>query len=324
MQPKPRHLLTLKDYDGKWMREIVELGISIKKSMRNPQTGGTSSKKYRISRFKNALEGKQLVSLFEKPSLRTRVSFGFGMPLLGGSTQTIDTQAMHFSTSDPVAEIKSLSALCDIIMIRPLKHSTVELFAKYSTVPVINGLSESDHPCQALADIMTIMEKLGKLEGAKVVYLGIANNVSNSLMLACVKTGAYFTLCVPENGRDDLDPAALQAAKKTGLFRWEPNVAKAVKGADILYTDTWVNMEHLKDPGLMDKRKKLLMPYQLNRNILKLAGSRAWVMHDLPAHTGFEIDEYALHGQRSIAFIQAENRKWAQMAIMINLIGESR
>jgi ornithine carbamoyltransferase len=202
------------------------------------------------------------------------------------------------------------------------------MFNQHSTVPVINGLSESDHPCQALADIMTIKEMLVTLEGVKVVYLGIANNVSNSLSLACAETGARFVLCTPpgEKGKDPEanDPALMERLKKTGRYSEEPDVAKAVKGANILYTDTWVNMEHLKDEGLMRARKKLLMPYQLNRKVLELAGPQALVMHDLPAHTGLEIDEYALHGTHSIAFVQAENRMWAQMAIMMNLLGERK
>jgi len=317
-----QHLLTLKDYDGKWMNRVVDLGIKIKKSMH----GRDGRFAPELSKYKDALEGKRLVSLFEKPSLRTRVSFGFGMPLLGGFAQTIDTNGMHFSTSDPVAEIKSLSRFCDIIMIRPLKHSTVALFAQHSTVPVINGLSESDHPCQALADILTIKERIGKLEGVKVVYLGIANNVSNSLSLACTETGAQFVLCTPpgEKGKDPdaNDPELMGRLAATGRYGEEPNVAKAVKGANILYTDTWVNMEHLKDAGLMEARKKLLMPYQLNRGALELAGKKGLSMHDLPAHTGLEIDEYALHGPRSIAFAQAENRMWAQMAVMMMLLGE--
>jgi ornithine carbamoyltransferase len=321
---KPRHLLSLKDRNGPWMKGIIELGMDIKKSMRDPATGDVDSAKYLLSPYRNALAGKQLVAIFEKSSLRTRLSFQTGMNLLGGHFCEPPFSKTHFDTSDVIAEIKSTARFASLIMIRPLKHSTAALFAKHSDRPVINGLSESDHPCQALADIMTILEALGKLEGAKVVYLGIANNVSNSLMLACVKTGAYFTLCVPEKGRDDLDPAALRQAEKTGLFRWEPDVARAVKGADILYTDTWVNMEHLEDEGKMEERKQFLMPYQLNKKVLELAGPQAWVMHDLPAHTGFEIDEYALHGPRSIAFIQAENRKWAQMAIMMNLMGETK
>jgi ornithine carbamoyltransferase len=318
---KVRHLVTLKDYDGSWIRTNTALAIRIKEDMKPGGIimGGASS-------YRNKLEGKRLVSLFEKPSLRTRVSFAFGMPLLGGFSETIDTKGMHFATSDPVAEIKSLSSLCDIIMIRPLKHSTVALFAQHSTVPVINGLSESDHPCQALADVMTIHEVKGTLEGVKVVYLGIANNVSNSLSLACVESGAYFVLCTPpgENGRDPdaRDPALMARLKASGRYTEEPDVAKAVKGAHILYTDTWVNMEHLGNAELLAARKALLMPYQLNKNVMELAGPKAFSMHDLPAHTGLEIDEFALHGPRSIAFRQAENRMWAQMAVMMQLLGE--
>lgn len=315
-----KHLVTLKDYDGSWIRRNTSLGINIKNSMKQGRSIIRS-----LSSYKDALDSKRLVCIFEKPSLRTRVSFKFGMSLLGGFVETMDPKAMHFSTSDQPAEVKALASMCDIIMIRPLKHSTVALFAQHSTVPVINGLSESDHPCQALADIMTIHEAKGKLEGVKVVYLGIANNVSNSLSLACVESGAQFVLCTPpgEKGRDPdaNDPALMARLKASGRYSEEPDVAKAVKGADILYTDTWVNMEHLGNAELMAARKTLLMPYQLNKRVLEMA-PQAWVMHDLPAHTGFEIDEFALHGPHSIAFKQAENRMWAEMAVMIQLLGE--
>ena len=188
---------------------------------------------------------------------------------------------------------------------------------------MINGLSEKYHPCQALADVMTIKERLGKLEGVKVVYLGIGNNVSNSLSVACAKTGAEFTLCAPEKDPDSMDLGQQAILEATGNYHEEPSIAKAVNGADILYTDTWVNMEFFNDPKFAAekaRREKVLKPYQLNKALLERAGPKTLSMHDMPAHIGFEIDEFALRGPRSLAFDQAENRMWAQMALLITLL----
>jgi ornithine carbamoyltransferase len=210
-------------------------------------------------------------------------------------------------------------------MVRPLLHETVEEFAKGSRVPVINGLSEKYHPCQALADIMTIKERFGRTKGVKVVYLGIGNNVSNSLALACAKTGCEFVLCAPEKDPDSIDPELEAQAEATGNYREEPDIEKAISGADVLYTDTWVNMEFFSDPKFereKKRREKLLKPYQLNKKLLEFAGSKALAMHDMPAHIGYEIDEYCLRGPRSLAFEQAENRMWSQMALLIKLIGK--
>ncbi len=314
------HLLTLKDYDGKWMKGIVDKARDIKSRPRE---------------FSKIMEGKTLAMFFEKSSTRTRASFISGMTRLGG--HAMDLPNTHITFDSIPTEAVCIARYAAAILVRPLKHATVAEFARWSRMPVINGLSESDHPCQALADIMTIYEAKGKLDGVKVVYLGIANNVSNSLSLACTETGAQFVLCTPagKKGKDpDADDTGLmRRLRATGLYSEEPDVAKAVKGADILYTDTWVNMEFLNNKRLMAARKKLLMPYQLNEKVLKMAGPQALVMHDLPAHEGLEISTGTLLGPRTgyqgiprnaIWPDQAENRMWAQMAVMLNLIGEKK
>jgi len=304
------HLLTLKDYDGKWMKGIVDKAIEIK---RNPRD------------FSKILEGKTLAMVFEKKSTRTRSSFEAGMTRLGGHAMFLDAATTHIDMDTIPEEVGCLSRYVDAIMVRPLKHATVAAMAKASKVPVINGLSETDHPCQALADILTIREKVGKLEGVKVVYLGIANNVSNSLSLACTETGAEFVFCGPEKDPDAKDPGLMKRLAATGRYSEEPDVAKAVKGAHILYTDTWTNMEFYKDAKFAAekaRREKVFMPYQLNRKALELAGKKALAMHDLPAHLGLEIDEYALRGPNSIVLAQGENRMWAQMALLVSMIGE--
>lgn len=305
------HVLSLKEYDGKWIESVVDLGLDIK---RHPQ------------KYADALRQKTLAMVFQKSSTRTRLSFETGMTKLGGHGIFIDWRTTQLAIGGVQDEAKVISRYADAIMVRPLKHATVAEFAKSSRVSVINGLCERYHPCQALADVMTIKEKAGKLKGVRVVYVGIGNNVSNSLSVACTRTGADFTLCVPEKDPDSIDSEQLKALKAMPNYKEEKDIARAVKGADILYTDTWVNMEFFSDPKFeaeKKRREQVFMPYQLNRALLEKAGQQAFSMHDMPAHLGYEIDEYALRGPRSLAFDQAENRMWAQMALLLKLIGKS-
>ena len=304
--------LTLMDFDGRWIESVIDLAIKIK---RTPK------------KYSKALEQKTLAMLFQKTSTRTRVSFEAGMTKLGGHAIYMDWRSTQFVLAEMQDEARAVSRYVDAIMVRQLRHETLLEMAKGTTVPLINGLSEKYHPCQALADAMTIKERFGKLEGVKVVYLGIANNVSNSLSLACAKTGASFILCTPERDKDSHDGELLRQAKATGNYSQEVSVEKAVKGADVLYTDTWVNMEYFFDERFAQEKKrreKLLMPYQLNRKLLGKAGPKAMAMHDMPAHIGYEIDEYCLRGPRSLVFGQAENRMWSQMALLIKLIGRDK
>jgi ornithine carbamoyltransferase len=245
------------------------------------------------------------------------------MTKLGGHGIFIDWRTTQIGLGAVGDEAKVISRYVDAIMVRPLQHATVAEFAKYSRVPVINGLCQMYHPCQALADVLTIKEKKGKLKGVKVVYVGIGNNVSNSLSWACAMTGADFTLCVPEKDPDSIVEPQLEELNASGHYQENPDMEDAVKNADILYTDTWVNMEFFNDPKFASekaRREKVFMPYQLNRSFLEMAGPDACSMHDMPAHIGYEIDEYALRGPRSLAFDQAENRMWAQMALLIKLL----
>jgi len=304
-----QHVLALKGYDGKWIESIVDLAMEMKKDP---------------GRYSAALRGKTLAMIFQKTSTRTRLSFETGMTKLGGHGIFVDWRTTQIGLGTVGDEAKVISRYADAIMVRPMKHETVAAMASTSRVPVINGLCEKYHPCQALADVLTIKEKKGKLKGVNVVYLGIGNNVSNSLSYACAMTGADFTLCAPEKDPDSLDSEELDMLNKTGHYKEEPDIEKAVKGADILYTDTWVNMEFFNDPKFAAekaRREKIFMPYQLNKAMLEKAGPQANSMHDMPAHIGYEIDEYGLRGERSLAFDQAENRMWAQMALLVKLIG---
>ncbi len=305
-----RHFLTLKDYSGDWIRSVVDLALAIKA---DPGS------------YSRALRQKTLAMLFQKTSTRTRVSFEAGMTRLGGHAIYMDWRSTQFVLAELQDEARAVSRYVDAIMVRPLKHETLLEMAKGSEVPLINGLSEKYHPCQALADVMTIKERFGSFDGVKVVYLGIGNNVSNSLSLACTKAGAQFVLCSPERDSDSHDGELLRQAKATGLYSQSTDPLAAVKGAHVLYTDTWVNMEYFSDPAFAKekaRREKLLMPYQLNRRLLEKAGPKSLAMHDMPAHIGYEIDEYCLRGPRSLVFGQAENRMWAQMALLIKLIGK--
>ncbi len=298
----------MKDFDGEWIESVIDSGLKIKKAPK---------------KYSRSLEQRTLAMLFQKTSTRTRVSFETGMTKLGGHAIYMDWRSTQFVLAELQDEARAVSRYVDAIMVRPLKHETLLEMAKGSTVPIINGLSERYHPCQALADVMSLKERFGKLEGLKVAYLGIANNVSNSLSLACAKAGAEFVLCTPERDQDSLDGELLRQAKATGRYSQTEDVSEAVQGADALYTDTWVNMEYFNDPKFAKekaRREKLLAPYQLNKKLLSRAGPHAVSMHDMPAHIGYEIDEYCLRGPRSLAFEQAENRMWAQMALLLRLI----
>lgn len=305
-----QHLLTLKEMNGKQIENLIDKAIEIKKNQK---------------KWSRALEDKTLAMVFQKTSTRTRVSFEVGMTQLGGHAIYLDWRTTQFTISDIRDEAKCLSRFVDIIMARLLKHEDLRKMADASEVPVINGLCEKYHPCQSLGDLMTIKEHKGKLKGLKVVYLGIGNNVSNTLSLGCVRTGMHFTLCVPEMDPLSIDKELLEEVRKSGLYEEEKDPKKAVEGADVVYTDTWVNMEFFTDPKFekeKERRIKTCMPYQLNRQLVE--GTNALIMHDMPIHRGYEIDEWSIYSPNSIIFDQAENRLHIQKAIMLWLLGKIR
>jgi ornithine carbamoyltransferase len=296
--------------NGKQIENLIDKAIEIKKNQK---------------KWSRALEDKTLAMVFQKTSTRTRVSFEVGMTQLGGHAIYLDWRTTQFTISDIRDEAKCLSRFVDIIMARLLKHEDLRKMADASEVPVINGLCEKYHPCQSLGDLMTIKEHKGKLKGLKVVYLGIGNNVSNTLSLGCVRTGMHFTLCVPEMDPLSIDKELLEEVRKSGLYEEEKDPKKAVEGADVVYTDTWVNMEFFTDPKFekeKERRIKTCMPYQLNRQLVE--GTNALIMHDMPIHRGYEIDEWSIYSPNSIIFDQAENRLHIQKAIMLWLLGKIR
>jgi ornithine carbamoyltransferase len=300
------HLINFKDLTGQDLNSIVDLGIEVK---HNPK------------KYLKAFEGNSAALIFQKTSTRTRVSFEVAMTQLGGHALYIDWRTTNFALSDITDEIQYLSRNVDFIMARLLCDSDLQKMVKASHVPVINGCDEMYHPSQALADLITIKEKHGKLEGAKLVYIGVHNNVTNSLIEGCTKTGVKLTTITPIFNEAARDDELLSEAKKTGLWQSTLDVKKAVSDADFVYTDTWIDMEFFTDPKFAaekEKRIKLMMPYQINAQLLK--GSNAYIMHDMPIHRGYEISAEAIESHKSVIYEQAENRLYSAKAILLKLM----
>jgi ornithine carbamoyltransferase len=301
------HLINFKELSGQELNALVDLGIEVK---HNP-------KKYR-----KAFEGKSAALIFQKTSTRTRVAFEVAMTQLGGHGLFIDWRTTNFTLADISDEVRYLSRNVDCIMARLLFDADLLKMADASRVPVINGCDEKYHPTQALADLITIKEKKGTLKGAKLVYIGVHNNVCNSLIEGCTKTGAKLTTVTPIFNEAARDDKLLAEAKKTGLWQSTLDAKKAVKDADFVYTDTWIDMEFFTDPKFAaekEKRIKLMMPYQINAELLK--GSDAYIMHDMPIHRGYEISAEAIENPKSVIYEQAENRLYSAKAILLKLMG---
>ncbi len=300
------HLLNFKELSGKDLEALVDSAIEVK----------TNSKKY-LKTF----EGKSAALIFQKTSTRTRVSFEVAMTQLGGHALYIDWRSTNFALADISDEIQYLSRNVDCIMARLLYDSDVQKMMNASRVPVINGCDDMYHPSQILADLITVKEKRGKLKGAKLVYIGVHNNVTNSLIEGCTKTGMKITTVTPIFNEAARDEQILSEAKKTKLWETTLDVKEAVKSADFVYTDTWIDMEFFTDPKFeaeKEKRIKLMMPYQINAELLK--GSDAYVMHDMPIHRGYEISADAIENPKSVIYEQAENRLYSAKAIYLKLI----
>ena len=269
------------------------------------------------------LKGKSLAMLFSKASTRTRTSFEVGFYQLGGHPIYLSDDASQIGRGEPVKDTaRVLSRFVDGIMIRTFSHESVIELAKYASIPVINGLTDLLHPCQALTDIFTIQEKMKVLKGRKMVYVGDGNNMAHSLMYACAKVGMNMVCACPKGYQPDphvLAEAQEDAAHAGCTITVEEDVMKAVKGADVLYTDTWASMGQEEEH---DARKKILAPYQINAELLAAARPEALVMHCLPAYRGEEITDDVIEGPQSVVFDQAENRLHVQKAIMALLMSD--
>lgn len=302
------HLINFKGLTGSQLKEIIEESIRIK---RNPE------------KYQNALNGKSLAMIFQKTSTRTRVSFEVAMTQLGGHGLYIDWRTTNLTIANVYDETQYLSRNVDCIIARLKENSDLQAMAEASCVPVINGCDEKYHPSQVITDLMTIKEKKGRLEGVKVVYIGVHNNVCNSLIEGCTKTGVEITTVTPIFNDHSRDDELLERARKTGLYKTTEDVQQAVEDADFVYTDTWVDMEFFSDPEYAEEKEKrieLMMPYQINEKLLE--GSNAYIMHDMPIHRGYEISQEMVENPRSIIYQQSENRLYSAKSILLKLLGE--
>jgi ornithine carbamoyltransferase len=263
------------------------------------------------------LAGKILAMIFEKPSLRTRVTFEAGMFQLGGHAIYLAPPDIGLGTRETVPDVaQNLSRWVDLIMARTFSHATVVDLAKHATVPVINGLSDLLHPCQILADCLTLIERRGRLDGLKVAFIGDGNNVVNSWLNAAAKLSFAFALACPSGYEPDAEVLA-QARRAGAQVTISSSIAEAVQDADAVYTDVWTSMGQEKESAM---RREAFRDYQVNTAVMALAKNDALVMHCLPAHRGEEISAEVLEGPQSIVLDQAENRLHIQKAIMVWLL----
>ena len=302
-----KHMLTLRDYTTEEMWEILKCAIDLKKKQYAKE-----SHEY--------LKGKTLAMIFAKSSTRTRISFEQGIRQLGGVPLFLSTNDIQLGRGEPIRDtVRVLQRMnIDGIMIRTVLQSDLEELAKWGNIPIINGLTDDYHPCQVLADILTVYEKFGTLEGLKLTFFGEGFNMANSLMLGCAKVGMHVCICAPEGLQPD--PAIVQAAKDgafgKGSVTITSDVEEAIKGADAIYTDVFFSMGQAKDPV----KEAALMPMQVNAEMMKKANPDAIFLHCLPAHRGEEVTDEVMEGPQSWIFQEAENRLHAQKAVMYLLM----
>ena len=281
--------------------------------------------------YQGHMQGNTLVMLFQKTSTRTRVSFEAGMTELGGHAINLDWEKSNFTLSDVGLETRYLSRNAAMIMARLKDHEDILAMRNAASVPVINGCCNLYHPCQALADMLTIAEDRAQrglhgddpdsVEGAKLTYVGAYNNVVNSLVSISAALGVELTLVCPLRNEDSIDQESRSKLQGRGLLHETLDLAEGIDGADYVYTDTWLDMEFFNDPAFAEEKERriaLMMPYQINDETMH--GSSARIMHDMPIHAGYEMAADVIDDPRSIIFDQAENRLDAQKAIMLHLL----
>ncbi len=277
------------------------------------------------SRITNDLKGKTIGLIFQKPSNRTRVSFEVGIHQLGGNCIYLGPEEINLGKRETTSDVAhTLSRYLDGIVARTFSHQDVVELAKFATVPVINGLTDLSHPCQAMADMLTIKEHFGKLQGIKMAYIGDGNNVCHSLMIISAKLGVHLTVAHPKGFAplNIVTDAAHELAQHTNAqIVLTTDSFKAVKGAKVIYADTWISMGQEEEAK---KRLKTFENYQINLEITKLADKKYIFMHCLPAHRGQEVTDEIIDGPHSVIFDQAENRLHVQKAILLHLLGKGR
>ena len=306
------------------MKDLISIGDLSSKQI-NDLFALTDKLKKNQTKFNKVLSGKTLALIFQKPSNRTRVSFEVGCYQLGGNSIYLSPGEINLGVRESISDVaKTLSRYVDGIVLRTFEHKTILDMAEAATVPVINGLSDFSHPCQALADVYTIKEKLKKLKGKTLAYIGDGNNVCNSLLLICAKTGLNMNVGTPLGY--DPDKNIVQLVKKEAKISGASinifnDPKEAVAGADVLYTDVWASMGQEEEA---EKRKQIFKDFQINGNLLSLANKGVLIMHCLPAHRGEEITAEVIDSPNSVVFDEAENRMHVQKAVLIKLLGEEK
>ena len=311
------HLITLKDWSASDIRETIENCLKIK---------------HYPEKYRHAASGLSLALLFQKTSTRTRCAGEIGIVQLGGHALYLDWRTTNFGLADLGDEMHVLSDYVDVILARFLKHSDVRQAADAASIPVINGCCDRYHPTQAIGDLMTIQSHFDRLDGVKICFIGVHNNVCNSLIAAGMKVGIEVTVVAPEVNTSAIDEELWSEAAEKGCYRKvvtdEINGTEALREViaenDVVYTDTWLDMEFFANPDYADERERrmnLMMPYQLNATLLKDLDCK--IMHCLPAHRGYEIDGELLNDQRSIIFEQSENRLHSMKAIVLKSLDNS-
>jgi len=304
-----KDFLAISDYSSEELQDMLDLAIKLKAEY---FAGGNPP----------LAKGKVMAMIFQKPSLRTRVSFDMAMRHLGGDAIYLSPAEIGLGKREAISDVaRVLSGYVQIIMARVFEHAHVEELGKYASIPVINGLSDFNHPCQAMADALTIQEKFGNLKGVNVSYVGDGNNVAASLMYVAAKLGANFTIANPAGY--DMPAGAIElgrkiAAESESTITLLNDPEAAVKNAQVIYTDTWISMGQEEETA---KRKEVFPPYQVNANLVAKADKDVIVMHCLPAHRNEELTDEVADGPHSVIFPQAHNRLHAQKAIVARLLG---
>ena len=305
---KNKHFINLEDFTPDELKGLIDLALELKKKIKNNKPA-------------DILKGKNLVMYFSKPSLRTRLSFEIGMAKLGGNSYVIKQDEIILGKRESIEDTsRVISKYADAITIRTFAHSDVETFAKYSSIPVINALTDLSHPCQIMADLLTIYETFKTYKNLKLNYVGDGNNVTNSLLTGCASFGIDITVSCPAGFEPDTNELnkAKEIAEKTGAnIEIVNDPLQGAKGADIIYTYVWTSMGQEAE---YEKRKEIFKSYQINENLMNNANKNSIILHCLPAHKGEEIDFETFEKYSAPIFNQAENRMWAQMAILASVI----
>ena len=304
---KTKDFLSIQDWSTDELNETLKLAAAVKSDP---------------SKYSKRLEGKALAIILEKPSLRTRVSFDVGIHQLGGYSISLTQSDINLGKREAVRDIaKNLERMVQGIMIRTFSHTVVEEMAEEASIPVINGLTDFCHPCQAMADYMTILEAKGSLRGIKIAYIGDGNNVAHSLINGAARLGAYLSVATPKGYAPDAEVIkwARKNGKTTGCkLEIHQDPVAAADGADVLYTDVWTSMGMEAEA---DERKEIFHPYQIDDSLAGRARPDYIFMHCLPAHRGEEVSDSVIDSTHSIVFQQAENRLHAQKAVLLALMG---